>query len=355
MEGKNKLTFNITSGPTATAQKVVLYGVEGIGKSTFASQFPSPIFIDTEGSTSNMNVQRLPKPTTWQMLMDEVDYVKQSQVCQTLIIDTADWADYLCQTYLCAKHTWESIESPGYGQGYVYVREEFGRLLNKLSDLTEMGINIILTAHTEMKKEEKADEFGKYDHYQLKMSKYAAALVKEWADMVLFANFETTIITDSKTKSKKAVGGNRVLYTTHHPAWDAKNRHGLPDKLPLEFGAIAHIFQSNVQTPPAQTQMQPTVEQPQQKQVTAATTVETPQENNFGREPNIIDPAIPKELAQLMSVNEVTEEEIRRLVADKGYKPYEMPVKDYPAELIQGGLVAQWDKIYSDIKAKRAY
>ncbi|WP_229049589.1 ATP-binding protein [Lactococcus lactis] len=349
------MTFNITSGPTATAQKVVLYGVEGIGKSTFASQFPSPIFIDTEGSTSNMNVQRLPKPTTWQMLMDEVDYVKQSQVCQTLIIDTADWADYLCQTYLCAKHTWESIESPGYGQGYVYVREEFGRLLNKLSDLTEMGINIILTAHTEMKKEEKADEFGKYDHYQLKMSKYAAALVKEWADMVLFANFETTIITDSKTKSKKAVGGNRVLYTTHHPAWDAKNRHGLPDKLPLEFGAIAHIFQSNVQTPPAQTQMQPTVEQPQQKQVTAATTVETPQENNFGREPNIIDPAIPKELAQLMSVNEVTEEEIRRLVADKGYKPYEMPVKDYPAELIQGGLVAQWDKIYSDIKAKRAY
>lgn len=355
MEGKNKLTFNITSGPTATAQKVVLYGVEGIGKSTFASQFPSPIFIDTEGSTSNMNVQRLPKPTTWQMLMDEVDYVKQSQVCQTLIIDTADWADYLCQTYLCAKHTWESIESPGYGQGYVYVREEFGRLLNKLSDLTEMGINIILTAHTEMKKEEKADEFGKYDHYQLKMSKYAAALVKEWADMVLFANFETTIITDSKTKSKKAVGGNRVLYTTHHPAWDAKNRHGLADKLPLEFGAIAHIFQSNVQTPPAQTQMQPTVEQPQQQQVTAATTVETPQENNFGREPNVIDPAIPKELAQLMSVNEVTEEEIRRLVADKGYKPYEMPVKDYPAELIQGGLVAQWDKIYSDIKAKRAY
>lgn len=347
------MAFNITSGPTATAQKVVLYGVEGIGKSTFASQFPSPIFIDTEGSTSNMNVQRLPKPTSWQMLMDEVDYVKQSQVCQTLIIDTADWADYLCQTYLCAKNKWESIESPGYGQGYVYVREEFGRLLNKLSDLTEMGINIILTAHTEMKKEEKADEFGKYDHYQLKMSKYAAALVKEWADMVLFANFETTIITDSKTKSKKAVGGNRVIYTTHHPAWDAKNRHGLADKLPLEFGAIAHIFQTNLQTPPIQVQTQPPVEQPQQ--ATAAPTVETPQENNFGREPNIIDPAIPKELAQLMSVNEVTEEEIRRLVADKGYKPYEMPVKDYPAELIQGGLVAQWDKIYSDIKAKRAY
>lgn len=351
MEGKNKLAFNITSGPTATAQKVVLYGVEGIGKSTFASQFPSPIFIDTEGSTSNMNVQRLPKPTSWQMLMDEVDYVKQSQVCQTLIIDTADWADYLCQTYLCAKHKWESIESPGYGQGYVYVREEFGRLLNKLSDLTEMGINIILTAHTEMKKEEKADEFGKYDHYQLKMSKYAAALVKEWADMVLFANFETTIITDSKTKSKKAVGGNRVIYTTHHPAWDAKNRHGLADKLPLEFGAIAHIFQANVQTPSIQPQ--PPVEQPQQ--ATAATTVETPQENKFGREPNIIDPAIPKELAQLMSVNEVTEEEIRRLVAEKGFRPYEMPVKDYPDDLIQGGLVAQWDKIFTEIKAKRAY
>ena len=87
------MSFNITSGPTATAQKVVLYGVEGIGKSTFASQFPNPVFIDTEGSTANMNVQRLDNQNSWQMLIDEVNYVKQTKICSTLIIDTADWAE----------------------------------------------------------------------------------------------------------------------------------------------------------------------------------------------------------------------------------------------------------------------
>ena len=329
------MVFNITSGPTATAQ------------------FPSPIFIDTEGSTSNMNVNRMDKPTSWQMLIDEVNYIKQTQMCDTLVLDTADWAETLAnQAVIASDINAQSIEDFGYGKGYTMVKEKFGKLLNLLSELTEIGINVVITAHADIKKFEKPDEMGAFDRYQLKLSKQCAPLLKEWADMLLFANYETTIVTDSKTKSKKATGGQRVMFTTHHPAWDAKNRHGLPDKLPFEFGAIAHVFQTQVASP---VQPHPPVEQPQQEQVTAAATVETPQENNFGREPNIIDPAIPKELAQLMSVNEVTEEEIRRLVAEKGFRPYEMPVKDYPDDLIQGGLVAQWDKIFTEIKAKRAY
>lgn len=343
------MAFNITSGPTATAQKVVLYGVEGIGKSTFASQFPSPIFIDTEGSTSNMNVNRMDKPTSWQMLTDEVNYIKQTQMCDTLVLDTADWAETLAnQAVIASDINAQSIEDFGYGKGYTMVKEKFGKLLNLLSELTEIGINVVVTAHADIKKFEKPDEMGAFDRYQLKLSKQCAPLLKEWADMLLFANYETTIVTDSKTKSKKATGGQRVMFTTHHPAWDAKNRHGLPDKLPFEFGAIAHIFQKNA---PVQT---PVPEQTTPVQA-VPTTVETPQENQFGRDPIVIDPAIPQELAQLMMTNEVTEEEIRTLVAEKGFRPYEMPIKDYPADLIQGGLVAQWDKIFTEIKAKRAY
>lgn len=348
------MVFNIISGPTAIAQKVVLYGVEGIGKSTFASQFPNPIFIDTEGSTANMNVQRMDKPTSWQMLIDEVNYIKQTQMCNTLVIDTADWAETLAnQAVIASDVNAHSIEDFGYGKGYTMVKEKFGKLLNLLSELTEIGINVVITAHADIKKFEKPDEMGAFDRYQLKLSKQCAPLLKEWADMVLFANYETTIITDSNTKSKKATGGKRVMFTTHHPAWDAKNRHGLPDQLPFEFGTIAHIFQNQVNTPVDQ--QQPPVETPKEEPVTAAQMVETPQENRFGRDPIIIDPAIPKELAQLMLANEVTEEEIRRVVAEKGFRPYEMPVKDYPEDLIQGGLVAQWNKIFTEIKAKRAY
>lgn len=341
------MSFNITSGPTATAQKVVLYGVEGIGKSTFASQFPSPIFIDTEGSTANMNVHRMDKPTSWQMLMDEVTYIKQTHMCDTLIIDTADWAETLANQAVCARNSINSIEDLGYGKGYTMVKEDFGKLLNSLSELTDLGINVVVTAHADIKKFEKPDEMGAFDRYQLKLSKQCAPLLKEWADMVLFANYETTIVTDSKTQSKKATGGKRVMFTTHHPAWDAKNRHGLPDKLPFEFGAIAHIFQKAAPT------QQTVAEQVPPTQATPM--VETPQENQFAREPIILDPGIDSALAQLMTSNEVTEEEVQAVVLEQGWMPAGVAVKDYPADLVQGGLVANWDMVMTKIKEKRNY
>ena len=89
------MDFEITEGVINGAQKVVFYGPEGIGKTTFASKFPDPLFIDTEGSTKKLNVKRLPKPTSWQMLIAEVQSVIQKRFCKTLVIDTADWAERL--------------------------------------------------------------------------------------------------------------------------------------------------------------------------------------------------------------------------------------------------------------------
>ena len=351
------MSFNITSGPTATAQKVVLYGVEGIGKSTFASQFPNPVFIDTEGSTSNMNVQRLDNPNSWQMLLDEVNYVKQTKICSTLIIDTADWAETLANQHIIARNDITSIEDLGYGKGYTMVKEEFGKLLNLLSELTDDGINVVVTAHAELKKKEEPDQMGAYDRYQLKLSRQCAPLLKEWSDMVLFANYETTIVTDSKTKSKKATGGQRVMFTTHHPAWDAKNRHNLPEKLPFDFSSIAQLFQPAAPV----AQPEPTPVTPQEPVAGAWTpgggevADTSDNQNQFGRDPIALDPGIDPQLAQLMTANGVTEDEVKAVVVEKGFMPPEVAVKDYPTDLVQGGLVAQWANIYAQITAKRAY
>ena len=351
------MVFNITSGPTATAQKVVLYGVEGIGKSTFASQFPNPVFIDTEGSTSNMNVQRLDNPNSWQMLLDEVNYVKQTKICSTLIIDTADWAETLANQHIIARNGITSIEDLGYGKGYTMVKEEFGKLLNLLSELTDDGINVVVTAHAELKKKEEPDQMGAYDRYQLKLSRQCAPLLKEWSDMVLFANYETTIVTDSKTKSKKATGGQRVMFTTHHPAWDAKNRHNLPEKLPFDFSSIAQLFQPAAPV----AQPEPTPVTPQEPVAGAWTpgggevADTSDNQNQFGRDPIALDPGIDPQLAQLMTANGVTEDEVKAVVVEKGFMPPEVAVKDYPTDLVQGGLVAQWANIYAQITAKRAY
>ena len=121
--------MRITKGKRARAQKVVIYGTEGIGKSSLAAQFPEPLFIDTEGSTDNMDVARLDKPTSWVMLNNQIAFIKANPtLCKTLVIDTIDWAESLCVDNLCAMHGKKGIEDFGYGNGYVYAKEEMGRL-----------------------------------------------------------------------------------------------------------------------------------------------------------------------------------------------------------------------------------
>ena len=115
------MAFTISKGPVPTAKKVVIYGPEGIGKTSLAAHFPVPVFIDTEGSTKEYDLSRFPAPTSWQMLRDEVKEIKQNpQLCRTLVIDTADWAEALCSVHVCDSNGVKGgIEGFGYGKGYV--------------------------------------------------------------------------------------------------------------------------------------------------------------------------------------------------------------------------------------------
>lgn len=361
--------MQITKGKRARAQKVVIYGPEGIGKSTFASQFPGAVFIDTEGSTDNMDVSRLDKPSSYTMLKNEIAWVKANPtVCKTLIIDTIDWAESLIVDDICALHQKKGIEDFGYGNGYVYVKEELGRFLNSLSELVDLGINIVLTAHAQIRKFEQPDEMGSYDRWELKLGKktssQTAPLVKEWADMVLFANYKTIVMT-TDNKKKKATGGQRVLYTQHHPAWDAKNRHNLPEEMPFDYAGIAHIFNqvpAPAQPQPQQTVPEPTPQAPVQEQtptvepvpqaqpeVPESLTQPSPERQPY-QEPNL---ALPQALRDLMIQNQVTELEVQKAVAQKGYYPEDTPVIMYDPEFIDGVLIGAWDQVFSMIKDNR--
>ena len=245
-EGKDEM-IPITKGKVESAKKVVIYGPEGIGKSTLASQFPDPVFIDTEGSTKELDISRYPTPEYWKMILDFIENANEERQFKTVVIDTADWAEQFCIKSVCEMHSVKGIEDIGYGKGYVYVSEEFTKLLRECDKLVEAGINVVFTAHAQMRKFEQPDELGAYDRWEMKLSKKVAPLLKEWADMVLFCNYKTTVITDSKTQSKKASGGKRVMYASHHPCWDAKNRFGLPEQMEMSFDQIAHIFTAKME------------------------------------------------------------------------------------------------------------
>lgn len=240
----------ITRGRVESAKKVILYGPEGIGKSTLASKFPNAVFIDTEGSTKELEVARYPAPASWHdVIIDVKDCASEGQF-KTLVIDTADWAEQLCVKATCEKQGVTGIEEFGYGKGYVYVAENFQELLKACDKCIEAGINVVFTAHAQMRKFEQPDEMGAYDRWEMKLSKKVAPMLKEWADMVLFCNYKTDVITDQNTKSKKATGGRRVIYSSHHPCWDAKNRYSLPEQMPMEFEQIAHLFTNTKQPEP---------------------------------------------------------------------------------------------------------
>lgn len=349
--------FEIVSGKVQKAKKVVIYGPEGIGKSSLAAQFPNSIFIDTEGSTTEMDVQRLKKPSSWEMIQQQAAWVKQQGPHRfgTLIIDTFDWAEMLCVNSVCATHSKSGVEDFGYGKGYVYVAEEIGRFLNFLQDVVDSGINVVLVAHSQIVKFEQPDEMGAYDRYQLKLGaktgSRTAPLVKEWADIVLFVNYKTfSVATDKEGKKNKAQGGARTMYTTHHPAWDAKNRHGLPDELPLDYSQIAHIFSQQTQQAPSQTQhtappvqTAPTVEKAPAAS-TSAQTSSVPPTQQSDLNPNIYGP-----LRDLMIQNHVSEAEIQAAVAKRQYLPADMPVADYPLDFVEGVLVAAWNQVYAII------
>lgn len=366
------MAFPINRGIVPTAKKVVIYGPEGIGKTTFAAQFPDPVFIDTEGSTNDYDVARFPAPSSWQMLMDEVREVKSNPgMCRTLIIDTADWAEHLCEKHVCQHGQVQSIEGFGYGKGYTYLREEFGRLLNELTDVVGAGINVVLTAHAQMRKFEQPDEMGAYDRWEMKLSKQVAPIVKEWANMILFCNYKTFAVKDKNSNKAKAQGGQRVMYTTHHPCWDAKNRYGLPEILPLDYEGIRGVIESgpaDQQEKDIQVISQGSIFDHHEDVPAKSPAPEAPKANKSTKKPEAkkeepaapvgfdVDPAIPKNLRDLMIADGVTEWDIQNLMSVWGYVDSQMPVKEYTkivndgVSIIDGFLVPQWADIRKEIQ-----
>jgi hypothetical protein len=244
--------LRVVRGKIARAQKGAIYGSEGVGKTTLASQLPHPIFLDTEGGTHHLDVDRIDAAATWDEITGAIALLaKEDHAYRTLVIDTADWLEKRLIDHLCRKANKESIEDFGYGKGWVLLAEEFARFLASLDALLARGIHVVFLAHAMVRKFEAPDQAGSYDRFELKLSKQVAPLLKEWADVLLFANFVTKVAEKDNGKLRGVGGKERALFANHSAAYDAKNRHGLPDKLAFSIEALAPVFGDAVQ--PAET------------------------------------------------------------------------------------------------------
>lgn len=307
--------LNIIEGIEQRPLKTVIYGPEGIGKSTFASGYPNPLFIDTEGGTSSLNVRRIKCSKSWDELLEIVKEVyKNPSICKTLVIDSADWAEQLAIKQVCDKYRKSSIEEIPYGKGYTYVQEEFSRLLSSLDELMNVGINIVFTAHAKPRKFELPEEMGQFDKYEMKLSRQVAPVLKEWTDMLLFANYKIYVVT-TDTGSKKAQGGKRVMFTTHNPTFDAKNRFGLAEELDMSFSSIAHLFSNT-----------------------------TPEKGNT-IEPVVMERPTVTKLKNMITEAGVTEDEVKKVVASRGHYKEDESIENYTDDFITRWMIPNWKKV----------
>ena len=307
--------LNITEGVKRTPVKCVIYGPESIGKTTLSSKFENPLIVDVENGSNSLNVRRIRCDKSWEELIAVVkEIVKTPGICKTIVIDTLDWAEYLCTRYVCEKYKKGNIDEFGYGKGYTYLTEEFKRLLDALDEAIDAGLHVVCNAHAKPRKFELPEEMGSFDRYELKLTKNTAPIVKEWCDCLLFCNFKTYVITDESNK-KKAQGNKRVIYTSHSAVYDAKNRVGLPDEMDMDFANLKPLFEGK-----------------------EATTKEEPLNE------------VASKIRKMCADSGITEDELKGVVALKKKYPIETPIEEYSNDFVARWILPNWSKIVEMIK-----
>jgi hypothetical protein len=258
-----KMLETIQKGKEQRPPRILLFGTEGIGKSSLAAQTPMPIFISTEDGLGEIDCHKFPLARTYQDVTDALDELHtETHGYQTVIIDTVDWLERLIWDELCKQYGVSSIEKVdgGYGKGYVHALSYWRQIIERLTKLRdERSMMIMLLAHAKVERFEDPEEAA-YDRYSPRLNKHAAALVSEWCDAVLFASRKFATKTETgafnKTRTKAvpigADGGERILRCIGGPACVAKNRYALPAELPLDWNILGSgIYTQMANTPSA--------------------------------------------------------------------------------------------------------
>lgn len=240
----SRMLSGVVKGKVKRPPRIYLYGVEGIGKSTLASDAPKPIFLGAEDGTTELDVPRFPQPRTLADVYDAFRDLQGDHDYETLVIDTVDWIEPLVWKAVTERDEQLDIESYGFGKGYTVALVEWRSLLAALErTLARRPMRVIALGHC-IVKTWKNPEGEDFDRYVPQMHEKAAGLWKQWCDALLFANYETYAMKakrDEKNSTAKAKGfdtGKRLLFTERTAAFDAKNRYGLPRSMPLSWGAL---------------------------------------------------------------------------------------------------------------------
>jgi len=242
---------NIHKGRQVRPRRILIYGVHKIGKSTFAAMAPDPIFVPTEDGADGIDVDKFPLAESYDDFMANLTTLAtEEHDYGTAVIDSADWLEPLVWGRVIKERPRtekgvevKDIDDYGYGKGFGYATSWWSEVLKALNYLRlKRQMNVVVIAHAKIERFE-SPTTDAYDRYSPKLHKQANAMLQEWADDILFANYRTyTRSEDMGFNKERAVAtgsGERVLFTTERPAHIAGNRCGLPDEIALDWREYA--------------------------------------------------------------------------------------------------------------------
>ena len=218
-----------SSGVKTAGIKLVLWGQAGTYKTTFASKLPNPLFIDPNGGSRYVNVNRedVSKWEEVQGLLNKVE--KGEEDCQTIVLDEFTDTQGLLERWYCAKNGKEGLGDFGHGKGYSGFRGEMGKVLRQLGRLSAAGINIVIITHS-IGKTFGNPEGPDYDKYIPTLDKSIWSNLFGFADAVLYFGNK---VYAAENESGKAIGiaGDAKIFCSGTALFDAKNRFNMPKSI----------------------------------------------------------------------------------------------------------------------------
>ena len=246
----------IQRGRAPMPPRILLYGVEGVGKSTWGSQAPKPIFVQTEDGLAQIDCEKFPLAKSFEEVQQALTELHvQQHDYETVAIDSLDWTERLIWDAVCKEYGVKSIEKVdgGYAKGYTHALTYWRQIVDLLNALrNDKGMAVICIAHAKVEKFEDP-ESAAYDRYSPRLHKHAAALICEWSDAVLFATRKFRTQTEDAGFGRKRTtanpigkdGGERVLRCVGGPSCIAKNRFGIAEELPLSWAVFVQALSNN--------------------------------------------------------------------------------------------------------------
>ena len=222
--------------------RTLIYGEPGIGKSTFASMAPDAAFVCCEQGVNNIAVSRAQiDERDPQSFADVIAILDAPATYKTLVIDTVDALESMIHAHVCQLGNKTSLSQFDYGKGYDMSVDAMRMVLARLESINSRGVGIVLAAHSHVMPY-RNPEGQDFDYYDVKVHKKISGLLIEWCDNVLFARREQHALKEGE-KVRGVSTGNRVMHTQKSPAFVAKNRYDLPEKLPLSWAAYQAAYE----------------------------------------------------------------------------------------------------------------